>query len=156
MDDAIHLHWMRQALLEADAAAQQQEVPVGSVVVYENQIIARGHNQRESWQDPTGHAELIAMRRAAHAIGSWRLEDCTLYITLEPCPMCAGAIVLARIPLVVFGAYDPKAGACGSVMDLTNDSRLNHRAQTRGGILRDECAHRLTSFFAQQRKLGKK
>ena len=119
-------------------------------------MIARAHNQRETLNDPTAHAEMIALTQAAQALGSWRLEDCLLYVTLEPCPMCAGAVVLARVPYVVYGCADPKAGACDTLYHITNDPRLNHRAQVIGGVLADRCAAVLTDFFAAKRRLGKK
>jgi len=147
---------MRAALAEARMALEEDEVPIGAVVVHEDQIIGRGHNQREGLSDPTAHAEMIAITAAAAHLQSWRLEGCTLYVTLEPCPMCAGAIVQARIERLVFGATDPKAGACVSLFQLTNDQRLNHRVVPISGILRDECTELLQQFFAQQRALGKK
>ncbi len=151
-----HEKWMRRALDEARAAFEEGEVPVGAVVVHEDRIIASAHNQRETLNDPTAHAEMIAITQAAQTLGSWRLLDCTLYVTLEPCPMCAGAIVQARIPTVVYGASDPKAGACHTLYQITEDPRLNHRAVVLGGVLREECRNILREFFAQQRALGKK
>jgi tRNA(adenine34) deaminase len=118
-------------------------------------VVARAHNQRELLQDPTAHAEMIAITQAAQALRSWRLEDCVLYVTLEPCPMCAGAIVLARLPLVVYGAADPKAGACDTLYQIPTDSRLNHRARVVGGVLADRCAAALSAFFAAKRQRGK-
>lgn len=153
---ASHERWMELALREAAIAGEEGEVPVGAIVVRDGVIIARDHNRRERLQDPTAHAEILVINQAAAAIGSWRLEDCHLYVTLEPCPMCAGAMVQARIPLVVFGAHDSKAGACGSLYRITEDSRLNHRAQTIGGILAGPCGEILTAFFSKQRALGKK
>lgn len=152
----MHDYFMRQALAEAEAALAEDEVPVGAVIVQGERIIAAAHNQRELLRDPTAHAEMIAITQAAHALGSWRLEGCTLYVTLEPCPMCAGAIVQARIPLVVFGAVDPKAGAVNTLYQLLTDRRLNHQAQVVGSVLADRCGELLTRFFAAQRKLGKK
>ncbi len=149
-------YFMRQALAEAAAAPEHEDVPVGAVVVREGRIIARGHNQRELLGDPTAHAEMIAITAAAEAVGSWRLDDCTLYVTLEPCPMCAGAIVQARMARLVYAAPDPKAGACGSLFTLTSDERLNHRVPTESGLLADEAADLLRSFFAAQRAMGKK
>lgn len=149
-------YFMRAALNEAAAALEHDDVPVGAVVVFENRIIGRGHNQREQLQDPTAHAEMIAITAAASHLLSWRLEGCTLYVTLEPCAMCAGAVVLARIPRLVFGAHDPKAGACGSVFNLCCDERLNHRPQVATGILQPECSGLLREFFAAQRAQGKK
>src|SRR6516225_7581090 len=140
---------MEMALEEADAAAAEDEVPVGAVIVSLKQgVIARAHNQRETLHDPTAHAEMIAITQAAQALHSWRLEDCVLYVTLEPCPMCAGAIVQARLPLVVYGCTDPKAGACDTLYRITADPRLNHRAQVVGGVLADRCAALLSTFFA--------
>ncbi|MCL2330400.1 MAG: tRNA adenosine(34) deaminase TadA [Phycisphaerae bacterium] len=147
---------MRQALREAERALDREDVPVGAIVVHEGQIIGRGYNQREALQDPTAHAEMIALTAAASALGSWRLIGCTLYVTLEPCVMCAGAILLARIPRLVFGAEDPKAGACGSVYNIVEDGRLNHVVQVESGMRAAECADLLRAFFAQQRAKGKK
>ena len=140
------------ALAEAEAAARADEVPVGAVVVHEDRVIAAAHNQREQLQDPTAHAEMIAITQAAHALGSWRLEGCTLYVTLEPCPMCAGAMVLARLPLLVYGAADPKAGAVDSLYRLLSDARLNHRVQVVPGVLARECGAILSRFFQQKRQ----
>ncbi len=156
MDD-IHTHFMRYALTEAQTAADENEVPVGAVIVYDGRIIASAHNQREQLHDPTAHAEMIAITQAAESLGSWRLDDCTLYVTLEPCPMCSGAIIQARIPNVVFGASDPKAGAVVSLFSLLNDDRLNHRCQNVvSGILAEPCGAVLSEFFRRQRALGKK
>lgn len=152
----MHTHYMRLALQEAQAAFDENEVPVGAVIVHEERVIASAHNQREQLRDPTAHAEMIAITQAAEALGSWRLDDCTLYVTLEPCPMCAGAVVQARIPLVVYGAADPKAGAVASLFSLLDDPRLNHRAQVVGGVMGEECGQILSRFFQAQRKLGKK
>ena len=147
---------MKLALAEARVAFEENEVPVGAVIVYHGEVIATAHNQREQLQDPTAHAEMIAIPQAAAARGGWRLEGCTLYVTLEPCPMCAGAIVQARIPVVVYGATDPKSGAVASLFQLLGDTRLNHRCEVRGGILAEPCAELLSNFFRQQRQLGKK
>jgi tRNA(adenine34) deaminase len=147
---------MRLALAQAEIAYANAEAPVGAVVVYKREVIATGYNEREARQDPVAHAELLAMVRAASWLGSWRLDDCALYVTLEPCAMCAGAVVQARLPVLVFGAYDPKAGACGSLYRITEDARLNHRASTTGGVLAEECGGILTRFFAEQRAKGKK
>jgi tRNA(adenine34) deaminase len=153
----FHVEQMELALHEAEAAADKDEVPVGCVIVsLQHGVIAQAHNQREQLLDPTAHAEMIAITQAAQALKSWRLEDTILYVTLEPCPMCAGAIVQARIPLVVYGAVDPKAGACHSVYQITSDPRLNHRAQLLGGVLAERSAALLSDFFAEKRKLGKK
>lgn len=151
-----HDHWMRLALDQAHAAFEEDEVPVGAVVVHRERVIAEAYNQRESLNDPTAHAEMIAITQAAEAMGSWRLTDCALYVTLEPCPMCAGAIVQARLPLVIFGTTDPKAGACQSLYTITNDERLNHRSLVLNGVLESECRAILQDFFRQQRELGKK
>lgn len=159
MDEAIrfeHERFMELALREAQHAYEQEEVPVGAIIVQDGIVIARAHNQRETLQDPTAHAEIIAISQAAAALGSWRLERCRLYVTLEPCAMCAGAIVLGRVESVVFGATDPKAGACGSLYEITTDVRLNHRAPTLGGILAGPCSSILTDFFKMQRAKGKK
>ncbi len=152
----MHEHFMKLALVEAEAALAEDEVPVGAVIVHGDRVIASAHNQREQLRDPTAHAEMIAITQAAEALGSWRLEGCTLYVTLEPCPMCAGAILQARVDVLVFGAPDPKAGAVQTLYELLNDSRLNHRTQTAGGVLLEECGGILTRFFQSQRRLGKK
>ena len=151
-----HEYWMRQALDQARTAFAEDEVPVGAVVVHEERVIAQAHNQREALNDPTAHAEMIAITQAAEALGSWRLSDCTLYVTLEPCPMCAGAIVQARLPTVLFGAADPKGGGCQSLYAITNDERLNHRSVVIGGVLEHECGTILTEFFQKQRAAAKK
>ena len=148
--------FMRAAIDEALAAHEEGEVPVGAVVVRQSRIIGRGHNQREGLQDPTAHAEMIALTAAAADVGSWRLEGCTMYVTLEPCAMCAGAVVLARIERLVFGAVDPKAGACTSLYTIPTDPRLNHRVDVVSGVLAEDCASLLSDFFAAQRALGKK
>jgi tRNA(adenine34) deaminase len=142
---------MRRALALARAAAEQGEVPVGAVIVKAGDVIAEAHNQREQLADPTAHAEMLAITQAAAAVGGWRLTDCTLYVTLEPCPMCAGAIVQARVPRVVFGALDPKAGAAQSLYRLLDDNRLNHRCELVGGVLAEACGQVLTEFFRQRR-----
>lgn len=152
----IHETYLQQALAEAEQAFAEDEVPVGAVIVHGDRVIAAAHNQREQLRDPTAHAEMIAITQAAEARQSWRLEDCTLYVTLEPCPMCAGAILQARIPLVVYGATDPKAGAVESLYRLLGDDRLNHRAAVVSGVLAQPCSQILTRFFQQQRQLGKK
>jgi tRNA(adenine34) deaminase len=149
--------WMEVALAEADAAASRGEVPVGCVLVgSDGAELARGHNLRETDEDPTAHAEMIAIRAAAARVGSWRLEGVTAYVTLEPCAMCAGAFVLARIPRVVYGCDDPKAGAVASLYPIGQDGRLNHRFELVRGVRADECADRLRRFFASLRALGKK
>ena len=152
----MHDHYMQMALSEAREAFAVGEVPVGAVVVHEGRVIGRAHNQREMLRDPTAHAEMIALTQAAGALGSWRLTDCTLYVTLEPCPMCAGAIVQARIAEVVFGATDPKAGACGTLYQIASDARLNHQARVVTGVLSEACSAVLQEFFLKQRSLGKK
>jgi tRNA(adenine34) deaminase len=151
-----HTHWMLQALEQARQAFDEGEVPIGAVIVHNDRIIGAAGNQREQLKDPTAHAEMIAITQAAEALGSWRLLDCTLYATLEPCPMCAGAIVQARIPTVIYGTTDEKAGACHTLYQITSDSRLNHRATVVGGVLKDQCRDLLREFFAIQRSLGKK
>jgi tRNA(adenine34) deaminase len=143
---------MRAAITEAEAAAQSNDVPVGAVVVdASGAIIGRGHNVREITHDPTGHAEVVALREAAAARGEWRLDGCTLVVTLEPCTMCAGAVVLARVDRLVFGAQDPKAGAVGSLWDVVRDRRLNHRPEVIPGVLAAECAELLRDFFRSKR-----
>jgi len=151
-----HTHWMRAALDMARQAFEEREVPVGAVIVHDDRIIGTAGNQREQLRDPTAHAEMIAITQAAESLGSWRLLDCVLYVTLEPCPMCAGAIVQARIPTVVYGTTDEKAGACHTLYQITDDARLNHRSTVIGGVLKDECRDLLREFFAIQRSLGKK
>lgn len=149
----FHLHHMEMALEEAQAAAEEDEVPVGAVIVsFEKGVIGRAHNQREMLHDPTAHAEMVAITQAAQALRSWRLDNCVLYVTLEPCPMCAGAIVQARLPFVVYGATDPKAGACETLYRIPTDPRLNHRAQILGGVLAERCAALLSDFFAIKRR----
>jgi tRNA(adenine34) deaminase len=142
---------MRLALREAERALQHDDVPVGAVVVHAGEVIGAGHNERELREDPTAHAEILAIREAARALGSWRLLGTVLYVTLEPCAMCAGAIVLGRIPRVVYGAVDPKAGAAGSVLDILAEPRLNHRPQVAGGLLAEESAELLQAFFRSRR-----
>ena len=154
MDDE---RWMRVALDEADAAAAKGEVPVGCAIVSASgELLATGHNLRETDEDPTAHAEIVAIRIAARKLGTWRLEDTTLYVTLEPCVMCAGAMVNARVGRVVYGCTDPKAGACTTLFTIGEDTRLNHRFPIVGGVLADECAERLKRFFASLRAQGKK
>jgi tRNA(adenine34) deaminase len=144
-------HWMHEALAQARAAVEHDDVPIGAVVVRDGEIIGRGRNERERREDPTAHAEVLALREAAAALGSWRVLEATLYVTLEPCAMCAGAIVLSRIPRVVYGCADPKAGAAGSVLDILAEPRLNHRPEVHPGVLADECAELLRSFFRARR-----
>ncbi len=152
----MHESYMKLALEEAEQAVREEEVPIGAVIVHQDRVIARAHNQREQLHDPTAHAEMIAITQAAEARQSWRLDDCTLYVTLEPCPMCAGAIVQARIPTVVYGATDPKAGAVHTLYHLLEDERLNHRCLIVSGVLAEPCGEILTRFFQAQRRLGKK
>ncbi len=148
--------FMQQALAQAQQAEASGEVPVGAIIVFEDRIIAAAHNQREQLHDPTAHAEMIAITQAAESLSSWRLEGCQMYVTLEPCPMCAGAILQARIPRLIFGAADPKAGAVSSLYQLLSDRRLNHQTQFTAGVLSDRCGQLLTDFFRRQRQLGKK
>ena len=151
-----HEYWMKKALDQAVMAFDASEVPVGAVIVHQERVIAEAFNQREMLNDPTAHAEMIAITQAAEVLGSWRLLDCTLYVTLEPCPMCAGAIVQSRIPFVVYGASDAKAGACDSLFQITTDVRLNHQSAVLGGVMQQDCKAILKEFFRQQRALGKK
>ncbi|MGH2903662.1 MAG: tRNA adenosine(34) deaminase TadA [Solirubrobacteraceae bacterium] len=144
-------YFMRLALREAERARGHGDVPIGAIVVCGGEVIAAGCNERELRGDPTAHAKILALREAARALGSWRVLEATLYVTLEPCAMCAGAIVLARVPRVVYGASDPKAGAAGSVLDVLDEPRLNHRPEVRGGVLGDECGALLSGFFAARR-----
>ena len=147
MDD----HFKRLALQQAQQAQAEDEVPVGAIILNQDRIIAAAYNQREQLHDPTAHAEMIAITQAAEAIGDWRLEHCTMYVTLEPCPMCAGAIIQSRIPRIVYGATDPKAGAVTSLYSLLTDTRLNHTAQVTGGVLAEDCGRILTEFFRSKR-----
>jgi len=153
-DYPAHRPHMEAALAEALRAAQEEEVPVGAVIysLERSAIIASAHNLREQRQDPTAHAEMLALQQAAQVIGSWRLERCVLYVTLEPCPMCAGAIVQARVPIVVYGTTDPKGGACHTLYTITNDLRLNHRCLVIGGILAEPAGQILSEFFARKRR----
>ncbi len=144
-------YFMRLALREAERAPVHDDVPVGAVVMHDGEVVGAGHNERELRQDPSAHAEMLALREAARALGSWRLLDAVLYVTLEPCAMCAGAIVLARVPRVVYGTADPKAGAAGSVLDVLAEPRLNHRPDVAGGLLAPECAALLVDFFSSRR-----
>jgi tRNA(adenine34) deaminase len=144
-------YYMHLALREAERALEHQDVPIGAVIVRDGEVICAGCNERELRGDPTAHAEMIALREAARAVGSWRVLESVLYVTLEPCAMCAGAIVLARVPRVVFGASDPKAGASGSVLDVLGEPRLNHRPVVAGGLLAAECGALLSAFFASRR-----
>jgi len=141
--------------MEAEAALQLAEVPIGAVLVHQDAIIGRGHNLRETGNDPTAHAEMIAIRQGAEHLNSWRLLDCTLYVTLEPCVMCMGAVILARVPRLVFGCRDPRAGAVGSIYDFSTDDRFNHKVDVSSGILEEECSRMLSGFF-QNLRSGKK
>jgi tRNA(adenine34) deaminase len=144
-------HWMRLAIREAERALEHDDVPVGAVLVHEGELVGAGHNERELRQDPTAHAEMLTIREAAARLGSWRLLDTVLYVTLEPCAQCAGAIVLGRIPRVIYGTADPKAGAAGSVLDVLAEPRLNHRPEVASGLLAQECADLLLAFFRGRR-----
>lgn len=152
----LHQIYMQMALDQADQARRSGEVPVGAVIVRQGRVVAAAHNQREQLRDPTAHAEMIAITQAAESVGDWRLEHCALYVTLEPCPMCAGAILQSRLPQVIYGATDPKAGAVHSLFHLLDDERLNHRCEVVHGILAQPCGELLTEFFREQRRLGKK
>lgn len=143
--------YMRLALLEADLAAADDEVPIGAVVIKDGQVIGRGHNMRETWRDPTAHAEMIAIREAAQTLSAWRLTGCTLYVTIEPCPMCAGALLLSRIKRLVYGAPDPKAGVVDTLYRLLDDERFNHRVEVTAGVLQNECAAVIQAFFKRKR-----
>ncbi|WP_308642507.1 tRNA adenosine(34) deaminase TadA [Paenibacillus nuruki] len=156
MSQEVHEYWMREAIAEARKAEQLGEVPIGAIVVKDNMIVGRGYNLRETSFDATAHAEIIAIRQASESLGAWRLLDCTLYVTLEPCPMCAGAIVQSRVPTVVYGTVDPKAGCAGTLMNLLQEPRFNHRTEIITDILQPECALLLTDFFKQLRLRLKK
>lgn len=159
MTDAVleyDRHWMLRALEQAYQAVDADEVPVGAVIVHNNVLIAASGNQRETLRDPTAHAEMLSITQAAASLGDWRLENTTLYVTLEPCVMCAGAIVQARIPRVVFGATDPKAGGVASLFQLLGDDRLNHQCEVSGGVLAEQCGQVLSEFFVAKRAMGKK
>ena len=154
--DEIDRRHMQEAIELARKALETEDVPVGALVVHRERVIGRGFNQREKLQDPTAHAEMLALTAAAEYIGHWRLEDCTLYVTLEPCPMCAGAAVQARISRLVYGASDGKAGACESLYEITRDPRLNHQVDTVAGVMAEPCAELLREFFRRRRALGEK
>jgi len=143
--------WMRVAIDQAEIARENGDVPVGAVIVQADRIVAKAYNQRQQLQDPTAHAEIIALTQAAEAVDSWRLEGCTIYVTLEPCAMCAGALVLARIDRLVYGCNDPKTGACGSLYNIVQDERLNHRLEVTSGVLGEQCREQLQGFFASRR-----
>ncbi|UQZ34274.1 tRNA adenosine(34) deaminase TadA [Paenibacillus sp. PK3_47] len=151
-EQGIHEFWMREAIAEARKAEALGEVPIGAVIVRNGEIIGRGYNLRETTLDSTAHAEMVAIREASKALNSWRLLDCQLYVTLEPCPMCAGAMVQSRVPLNVYGTPDPKAGCAGTLMNLLEEPRFNHRTTVIQGILQEECAELLTSFFRRLRQ----
>lgn len=146
-----HIPWMREAIAEALKAEAIREVPIGAVVVHQGQIIGRGYNLRETTLDPLAHAEMIAIKQASEHLQAWRLLDCQLYVTLEPCPMCAGAIVQARVPQVIYGTVDPKAGCAGTLMNLLQEDRFNHRVDVVSGVLQEECSTMLTQFFRKLR-----
>ena len=148
----MHDTYMKMALELAEQAYDAGEVPVGAVITHRGRVIAAAYNQREQLHDPTAHAEMIAITQAAESLASWRLNDCTLYVTLEPCPMCAGAALNARIPQVIYGADDPKGGAVSSVFKLLSDARLNHRAEVIQGVMQDQCGEILTRFFRKKRE----
>ena len=150
-----HITYMQAAIEEAKKAQNLGEVPIGAVIVKDGEIIARGYNLRETSQLSNAHAEMIAISKANEMVGSWRLEDCTLYVTLEPCPMCAGAIVQSRIPTVVFGAHDPKGGCCGTIYNLLDESKFNHRCELVSGVLVEECGQLLSDFFKNLRQKKK-
>lgn len=147
-----HAAWMRLALSEAQKALEKNEVPIGAIVVHEGRVIGRGHNLIETLQDPTAHAEMLAITAAANSLASWRLEQSILYVTLEPCMMCTGAVLLARIPLIVYGAADPRYGACGSVLQMTDGMKLDIQSQVIGGVLREPCSGLLKEFFRRIRQ----
>ncbi|BCU80242.1 tRNA-specific adenosine deaminase [Polycladomyces abyssicola] len=151
-----HEKWMQVAIEEAEKARKIGEVPIGAVIVRNGEIIGRGHNLRETAKDPTLHAEMIAIRQAAERLGGWRLIGCSLYVTLEPCPMCAGAIVQSRIGKVVYGAADPKAGCAGTLMNLLEDERFNHQAEVISGVMAEQCGSLLTHFFRELRERRKR
>jgi len=152
--DELDRRYMREALELARRALESEDVPVGALVVRAGRVIGRGYNQREKLQDPTAHAEMLAITAAAQAVGHWRLEGCAMYVTLEPCAMCAGALVLARVERLVFGPFDEKAGACGSLYNIACDPRLNHRVEITAGVLAEPCAALLRQFFKRRRELG--
>ena len=149
------VRFMRAAIEAARIAEENGDVPIGAVIVYKNQIIAKAYNQRQQLQDPTAHAEIIALTQAAAFLESWRLNDCTIYVTLEPCPMCAGALVLARMDRLVYGCDDPKTGACKSLYNIVQDERLNHKLEVTSGVLEEQCREQLQGFFARRRQENK-
>jgi tRNA(adenine34) deaminase len=149
--EQLDVRYMKAAVDAAGIAQDNGDVPIGAVIVFENKIIAKGYNQREQLQDPTAHAEIIALTQAAAALENWHLNGCTMYVTLEPCPMCAGALVLARMDRLVYGCDDPKSGACGSLYNIVQDERLNHRLEVTSAVLADKCSEQLSKFFAGKR-----
>lgn len=154
--DKLKQKFMRAALREALKAGEAGEVPVGAVIVQDGKIIARGKNERETKKDPAAHAEIVAIRKAGKKLGRWNLSDCDIFVTLEPCVMCSGAIIYSRLGTVYYGADDLRFGCCGTVMNLVSDERFNHRAQVEGGILKDECLEPIREFFKEKRKAGKR
>ena len=148
--------YMRIAIEQAKIAEENGDIPIGAVIVYKNQIIAKAYNQREQLADPTAHAEIVALTQAAAFVESWRLNGCTMYVTLEPCPMCAGALVLARVDRLIYGCDDPKAGACKSLYNIVQDERLNHRLEVTSGVLQEQCRQQLQEFFSRRREENKK
>jgi tRNA(adenine34) deaminase len=150
--ESLDKRFMQMAIRQAAIAEENGDVPIGVVIVHESRIIAKAYNERQQLNDPTAHAEIIALTQASEAIGSWRLHGCTIYVTLEPCPMCAGALVLARIDRLVFGTEDPKTGACGSLYNIVQDLRLNHQVQITSGVLMEDCKEQLQTFFHRRRQ----
>ncbi len=148
----VHQRWMSQAIQQAQKAYQIDEVPIGAVITHNNQVIGRGYNQREHLHDPTAHAEILAITAASNTLEDWRLNDCTLYVTKEPCPMCAGAIVMSRFKMVIFGCYDEEKGCCGSLYQLCGDPRLGQKIAVKGGVLEEECLELIQNFFLAKRK----
>ena len=148
-------HFMQLAIEQAQIAEENGDVPIGAVIVYKNQIIGKAYNQREQLKDPTAHAEIIALTQAASFMENWHLNGCTMYVTLEPCPMCAGALVLSRMDRLCYGCSDPKSGACGSLYNIVQDQRLNHRVEVTGGVMEKQCRQQLQKFFAK-RRIGNK
>jgi tRNA(adenine34) deaminase len=146
-----HILWMKEAILAAHQAEAIDEVPIGAIIVWQDKVIGRGYNMRETTLDPTAHAEMIAIRQASAALGAWRLLDCSLYVTLEPCPMCAGAIVQSRIPKIIYGTSDPKAGCAGTLMNLLQEERFNHQVEIFSNVLQHECSELLSNFFRKLR-----